>query len=450
MKKRINVLFKHPLDPRLLFTKLSSGEEFRLNVVQDVATGTIRPKMVTRMTSEQGAFQMEFDKNGQIKRISQMNGKNKANLLIATSKGCEVRIFSKMSRYNKQLLKILSLDICKSNMAALSKASQSSDFAMYTSNLNKLKMLFYGEQDRESSRNSTISEKYIHVKVKVENCKNQRVDGEVHMNIESANDPESSPVRINIPAFRSHDGGYFFRLPNISSSFATEFEEKCKGVSGIIKSICFSPLIAKKQLICSDLNDSVRVRSNVSEQDIESSCRNLFDSIEKYCNPIKTNEWNFKGDCIENYDEARNIFKTDELELKPVVTFVGGKVINKFHQRISLQNISLLGASDIKVTDDKPEFKIIGVTVTPKDPLPLDLYQVRLDYACATNFTMIDMRISGSDLYSNFATCPGLNPCSCCVLHAAGAAGTVVDNIVINITDPWVGTSITKTVVVVF
>ena len=415
-------------------------------VVHDVETGTIKPKMVAKLVSEQGSFQMEFDKNGQFKRINQNNGKNKTNLLISISKGCEIRVFSKISRNNKRLLKTLSLNTCKSNVASLSKTVRSNDFVMYTANLHKLQSLYFGI----SNHNSSTSDKYIKVKVKVESCGTERADGELSANIESTYDHESNPLRIDTPVFRSQDGGYFFRLPNISYSFEAEFEEKCKAVSGIIKSICSSPLIGNKQLICSDLNSSMHVGSNITKQDHECSCQNLFDSVEKYCNQIKTNEWNFKTNCIENYDESRDIFDTDELLLKPIVTFGGGKVINKFQQRVLLQNISLLGVPDIIVTDDKPTFKIIGVTVTPQDPLPLDLYQVRLDYACATNFTMIDMRINGSDLYSNYATCAGTNQCSCCILHAAGAAGSVVDNIVINITDPWTGTNLTKTVMVVF
>ena len=36
--------------------------------VNDVETGTIKLKMVARLTPEQGTFLIAFDKNGQIKR----------------------------------------------------------------------------------------------------------------------------------------------------------------------------------------------------------------------------------------------------------------------------------------------------------------------------------------------------------------------------------------------
>ena len=446
-KKRINVIYKHPMDPRLLYTKLSSGEKFYVYFVHDVETGTIKPKMVANVTPEQGTFLIDFDKNGQIKRIHQNNGKNQINLFIAVSRVCEIRIYNKISRENKHLLK--TLNTCKSSHVSLSKTVLTKGFAMYTSNIDKLRRLYHGVQESENN-NSSSTDKYIKVKVKVESCGTDRVDADVSVNIDSDNDQESSSESISMPVFRSQDGGYFFRLPNVTFSFKKEYEEKCKAASGISTRVCSSSLIGNKQIICSDLNDSLYIGINFTKPDIESSCQNLFESIEEYCNQIKANYLNFQTNCIPNYDEGRNIFATDELLLKPVVTFGSGKVMNKLQQKVLLRNISLWGAPDILITDDKPEFRIIGVIVTPHDPLPLDLYQVRLDYACATNYTLIDMRIRGSDLYTNYATCSGTNQCSCCILHAAGAAGSVVDHILINITDPWTGTNLTKTVVVVF
>ena len=150
---------------------------------------------------------------------------------------------------------------------------------------------------------------------------------------------------------------------------------KCKAASGISSCICSSSLIGNKQIICSDLNDSLYVGMNCTKQDVESSCQNLFQSVEEYCNQIKANYLNFQTNCIANYDEGRNIFATDELLLEPVVTFGSGKVMNKLQQRILLRNISLWGTPGILITDDKPTFRIIGVTVTQEDPLPLDLYR---------------------------------------------------------------------------
>ena len=90
------------------------------------------------------------------------------------------------------------------------------------------------------------------------------------------------------------------------------------------------------------------------------------------------------------------------------------------------------------------------MSLSPRKIHYRSIYIVRLDYACATNHTLTDMRIRGSDLYTNYAMCLGTNQCSCCILHAAGAFGSVVDHILINITLPWTGTNITKTGLVVF
>ena len=79
------------MDPRLLYTKLSSGEKFYMYFVHDVEMGTIKPKMVANVTPEQGIFLIDFDKNVQIGRINQNNGKT--NLFIAVSRGCEIRIY---------------------------------------------------------------------------------------------------------------------------------------------------------------------------------------------------------------------------------------------------------------------------------------------------------------------------------------------------------------------
>ena len=200
---------------------------------------------------------------------------------------------------------------------------------MYIPKVDKLRRLYYGVQESENN-NSSSTDKYIKVKVNVESCGTDRVDTDVSVNIEMNNDQESSPERISMPmVFRLQDGGHFFRLPNATFSFRKEYEEKCKAASGKSTCICSSSLIGNKQIVCSDLNDSLYVGVNITKQDIKTTCQNLFESFKEYCNQNKANYLNFQTNCISNYDESSNIFATDELLLKPVVTYGSGKVIKK-------------------------------------------------------------------------------------------------------------------------
>lgn len=427
------------MDPRLLYSKLTTGDEAYVYFTHDSEQGTIKIKMAVKKTSGKRLFLIDFDRYGRIKRVNQNNSQNETSFVMMIARGCQVRIFNKTTRGKKYLLK--NTNICQSNSTPWNvQQIVPHQFATYQSKLENLQNLLYGII--KAGQNGTLlRDKYIKVWMDVKSCGKETFSGALTVNLESVIYNVNSSERINIPVFRAESGEFSFSLPNITLKFTEEYEEKCGTASSIGQYICSATPLGGVHDACSDLstNDSSR-----------KTCLNFLRSFEKFCEFFTANSLINQTDCISFYDERRDFFSGDELIMKPVVTFEGGKVINNLHRRLSLQNISLLGGHNITIVDDKPDFRITGVTVTPPDPLPLDLYQVRVDYACATNYTLIDMRIRGSDFYTNYATCSGISNCNCCVLHAAGAPGSVVDNIVINVTDSWTGTNISQTVVVVF
>ena len=68
---------------------------------------------------------------------------------------------------------------------------------MYTPNVDKLRKLYYGVQESEIN-NSSSTDKYIKVKVKVESCGTDRVNADVSVNIKTNDDQESSHERISM------------------------------------------------------------------------------------------------------------------------------------------------------------------------------------------------------------------------------------------------------------
>ena len=450
-------MYSHPLDPRLLRTQLPNGDEVFMYYVLDTNTGTMKTKTVVKTANDLKSFLVEFDQYGHIKRIIQNADNDKSYLLILVSRGCLVRVCRKLPRGKKKVLK--RVNMCNSMDKRNTKHKGIlTDFGKLESNVQKLQRL-YGVNTRSTNHSlladTDIEDTSIAVSMKVKSCGVEKIKGDASLTIQTIKVTEIRAERVSLPVFKRSDGSFYFSLPNITSRHNEQrIDEKCSVVYSIGRDMCISSILKDKTNICRDLGrDEFSSASDLKQYDsnnLTRTCLSSIQSLVEFCKLFPLESVAARPNCSALFNDTRNMFETDRLVLTPVVTLADGKIINGLQNQISLQNLSLMGPPDIIIKDDKPTFKINSITVIPTDPLPLDLYQVRLDYSCATNYTVIDMRITGSDLYTNYAVCSGINPCSCCVLHAAGASGSVVDNVVINVTDPWTGTSLVKEVVVIF
>ena len=155
-------------------------------------------------------------------------------------------------------------------------------------------------------------------------------------------------------------------------------------------------------------------------------------------------------DCHLHFTDSLNFFSDDLFSLHPKAVFFDGKEIIGDELQISLRDTNRLIKDGIVIKDDKPEFQIVKISVNPTDPVPGDIYQVRMDYACATEQTVIKMNVTGSDQYTNHVTCQGITSCNCCIVHAAGAANAVIDHVIMHITDSLTKVDMVKEMVVVF
>ena len=453
-EKRLDTIYTHPLDPRLLHTKLPNSDEIYVYYMLSSDLDAIKTKMVVKVSNAKRTFLVEFDQYGHIKRIHQSESENGVHLQIVVSRSCQVRVYNKLPKGRKRLMR--RMNICYTLNTRRQTTPQKIvpyEYKELKSYVEKLQGLYNGII-RNGDNSSLFLDKYINVSMKVRSCDMDQTIESLLVNIETTGGYNVHHDSISVPVRKRSDNTFYITLPNVTSNFDQYYEEKCLATTSIVKNLCLSPLIYSKLDVCggfnqNDLNYTQRMKE-ITIETFQITCLNFFKSIKSFCDLFAIRNIGLQKNCVTSYNKSSNIFKDDELTLKADVTLSSGKVINGFQQRISLQNLSLVGTHDIIIENDKPEFRIKGVTVTPTDPLPLDLYQVRVDYTCATNYTLIDMRVSGSDLYTNYAVCSGINPCNCCILHAAGAAGSVVDNILINVTDPWTGTDLVREVVVVF
>jgi len=134
----------------------------------------------------------------------------------------------------------------------------------------------------------------------------------------------------------------------------------------------------------------------------------------------------------------------------PYAVYPDGKTVSGREQRLNLRDAAEILNNGFTIKDNKPDFKITKITVIPNDPVPHDIYQVKMDYNCATNATVMKMEVTGSDKYRNHVTCHGSHPIGSCTLHAAGAQNAVVDNVTIEVSDKNTGFNMTEKMVVIF
>ncbi|XP_053404711.1 uncharacterized protein LOC128558685 [Mercenaria mercenaria] len=251
------------------------------------------------------------------------------------------------------------------------------------------------------------------------------------------------------------DGTVVLRLPNNSVPLGSkEITSKCEMTKSLHRKICFPSNLENFRIVCnsifnlSDINHSTPPHISRTIQ----LCRFVLESVTSYCDKHIFETVSQDKPCLANYINNFNLFSEHSYQLRPIAHFPDEKVMYGYVQDVNFANNTQLGqgSKELTITDNDANFKIVKISVIPTDPVPHDIYQVKLEYACATSQTVIKMTVYGSDYYSNSVTCHGTTQCSCCILHAAGAPNAVVDHVTINVTDPSRNYKLVQEMVVVF
>jgi hypothetical protein len=262
------------------------------------------------------------------------------------------------------------------------------------------------------------------------------------------NDNESLILMTSV----SEKGEFVFSFPDMSAPLEDQvIETKCISTLFIRKQICFHSNLHNIKLVCDSLGHEANVSSAMTFNRTAKLCEIVHDKLLFYCDIKAQRNDIFNEACTIRYSKTMASIFSDEniYGIQPFASF-RDKTLTGSTVYLSPGRNSLINNFDLQINDNQPNFKIEKISVIPTDPSPHDIYQVKLDYACATNKTVIKMTVSGSDFYSNHVTCYGVTRCSCCTLHAAGAPNAVVDHVTINVTDTSTGLDLLKEMVVVF
>ena len=265
----------------------------------------------------------------------------------------------------------------------------------------------------------------------------------------------SENEKIVILSHKTLHGTEVLRFPDNTVPLGIEeMTQRCEMTKSLHRKICFPPNLENLSIICDDLSkrDDLNISTPPHISKTIYLCKHVLKTLSSYCNKHYSKVLTQDKACLTHYTNTINLFSTEKYLIQPFVVFPDVKLISGRVQSVNFGNISQLNTQnrELVIIDNNSEFKIVKITVIPKDPVPHDIYQVKLEYACATSETAIRMTVYGSDFYSNSVTCRGVNHCNCCILHAAGAPNAVVDRVTINVTDPSRNYELVREMVVVF
>lgn len=300
--------------------------------------------------------------------------------------------------------------------------------------------------DQKSNHIGEKKDNLVYFEVLIHNVSKPEFNSSDNMNMFSKHWNKSSVILSS----DRPKGGTILRFPKTWKSIDNAIlQAKCLSTVDMRKRLCQLPNLNKIQAICDNINKTDHTIIQSVENRAASLCKFVLNKLMFFCRKSKRDEMFRNKECLDKYTKRVNAFVSDTHVVKPFAKFREKLLIGDAHVLRPRDNISRQNEI-ITIYDNHPEFKIVKISVIPNDPVPHDIYQVKMEYACATNQTVIKMRVSGSDKYSNYVTCHGITHCNCCTLHAAGASNAVVDHVTINITDGSTGLNMSRDMVVVF
>lgn len=458
--------FSHPVDPRLERVKMHNGDTITLSYVFNYLQQQQYLKNSDRlglnlMSREKNKFSNIFvtlHSDGFIDQMIDLNEAvqfEKVKFRRFKTKQCTLRIKTKNTK--------LDVNICNVRVHNKLFHKETSDIDSsrtvnnYVTDAHERKPLKDKYLDFFGFRNVTD------VLVKTERCGYESMVQKhvfcklspvldkrrikLHKHIHKDHFRDNNGESVTIVTYEKHNGDVALHLPETTQfPEKTKISQKCEFITSKREQICSLSHRRIYKSICDKTSRSQygKLTSEMTSFSVSAMCKVFFNFITNYCDIYKLAD---NSPCTNKYVDQENFFSTRLFKIRPMVLYPDEKIV------IGSDHDIVIGSShheQLIIVDKTPEFKIVKISVIPSDPVPHDIYQVRMDYECATKHTVVNMTVSGSDMYSNHMTCRGMTSCSCCVVHAAGAPNAVIDQVIIRVTDPSYGFILEKETVIVF
>ncbi|XP_071165572.1 uncharacterized protein [Mytilus edulis] len=295
---------------------------------------------------------------------------------------------------------------------------------------------------------------FIKIPVEIKSCNEPDSSAEVFAKITAANHSENIIQNHFLGSLTSYPGLYHIRIP-VKPVHRTESQEStvCQTFIHSANHLCkyaSSNYYKFQRHICKQIKSSIKVMSGVSfsqVSDVITTCESSFQTVLSFCKEFYTNiDNNCNRDSIKFYDS----FVSGNVSVQIIATFPGNYSVHSKRFDLKVKEDSPYSVTMKKINDIRPKPRFIGFSVNPRDPKAFQRYNVKINYACASSTTKLDMRIEGSDNYHSNITCYGVTQCNCCILHVAGAAAHVMDKVLVTLNDPLTQTITTREIAVLF
>ncbi|KAK3609241.1 hypothetical protein CHS0354_009356 [Potamilus streckersoni] len=451
-KKPISTLFVSTSDPRLMQSVLPNGDIVDIYGTKNADSSNVRFQSYRlRTVPDFQLLEVDFDQDSNVRKISSPNG---YEMILDWVSNCTLDGYIWTADGMKKNLRRISL--CQSmrtslddiktarNVIKRNKMGTHNYFSRPTRSVNRMRIPVKNDDPR-----------LVYIPIIVRQCGQSYKSAEVSAIFEPIGFEDNITAQFEIRAQRyEYSDEVVIQAPNtLVNQDHINTRKLCKSVLRHAKGLCRRARDMPSKLLCLNIQveEIPNDRNNSPIEIFRRICNILYESVNYFCeNIFRMIEKDSVGSCEDSFENILNIFDYHEFNVIPVAKLTENRILRGVPRHIFLNRSVGMEVSPLLIEDNKPLFKITSITVNPKDPAPLDVYQVRVDYICATNFTAVKMDVTGSDKYWNSATCFGINPCSCCTLHAAGASNAVIDQVTIHVTDTLTSVNLTKELVIVF
>ncbi|KAL3847896.1 hypothetical protein ACJMK2_018787 [Sinanodonta woodiana] len=451
-KKTISTLFVSTSDPRLMQSVLQNGDIVDIYGTKKADSSNVRFQSYRlRTVPDFQSLEMELDQDSNVRKISSTNG---YELIFEWVSNCTLDGHIWTANGVKKHLRRISL--CQSMRANLDDIKT----ARNVIKRNKMGTHEYFSRPMRSVNKMRIPVKnddprLVYIPIIVRQCGQSHRNAEVSAIFEPVGFEDNITAQFEIRAQRyEYSDEVFIQVPNtLVNQDHINTKKLCKSVLRHAKGVCRRAVDVPSKVLCSSIQVEEISNDRISSpiETFRRTCNILYESVNYFCeNIFRMIAKDSVGLCEDTFENILNIFDYHQFNVIPIAKLTENRILRGVPRHVFLNRSDGMEVSPLLIEDNKPLFKITSVSVNPKDPAPLDVYQVRVDYMCATNFTAVKMDVTGSDKYWNSATCFGINPCSCCTLHAAGASNAVIDRVTIHVTDTLTNVNLTKELVIVF
>jgi len=289
----------------------------------------------------------------------------------------------------------------------------------------------------------------IKIPVDVKLCGRPETESTVYADVikmEGDNEIESNIRFKAIPSYIP--GKYEVKLP-VSSTISTSLKQRiCKSFKKTSRRLCSdrrnvnnkSENISDGQIQQCHLLPRIfqqnNVTNNFSAVNITDICVLGIKRVDLLC--VELTDLIQANNCEDYFNTFDNFYTDQNTPIVFSAYFTNGQIIKSpVYNIFAVPISSAMGNTKTQVVLEGSDsiLQILNFTVSPKHPKSNQRYKVTMHYTCARNTTKVHMLIEGSDNYSNYVTCYGIQRCNCCVLHVAAATGHVTDNVIVNVSD---------------